>query len=326
MQIRMDEKWRVLFMATYVISDIHGEYERFMELLEEIELKDTDTLYVLGDVLDRGEHPIKVVLKLMEMPNAFCIVGNHEVMALECLRFLCQEITDLAIEEVDAELLDNLVLWKYNGGDATIREFRALDLEMREEVLNFLEDFSLYEELTVGEKQYLLVHGGLGGFTPEKRIEEYSLHDLVWTRPDYQKEYFADTNLVTGHTPTQTIPEMIIPGIFIKISPHCDRLRRMLPGRAAGSNLSGNGGRVLQFGQQWVKDFRRSMMPASEDRDPEPAEQAGRFLKQDMPKHKQESRFGKNERITKALKIAGADMKAAKEKEILDALYYYRYT
>ena len=74
-----------------------------------------------------------------------------------------------------------------------------------------------------------------------------------------------------------------------------------------------------------MKDFRRSMMPASEG-DPEPAEQAGRFLKQDMPKHKQESRFGKNERITKALKIAGADMKAAKEKEILDALYYYRYT
>ena len=92
MQIRMDEKRRILFMATYVISDIHGEYERFMELLDEIELKDTDTLYVLGDVLDRGEHPIKVILKLMEMPNAFCIVGNHEVMALECLRFLCQEI------------------------------------------------------------------------------------------------------------------------------------------------------------------------------------------------------------------------------------------
>ena len=36
MQIRMDEKGRILFMATYVISDIHGEYERFMELLEEI--------------------------------------------------------------------------------------------------------------------------------------------------------------------------------------------------------------------------------------------------------------------------------------------------
>lgn len=54
-------------MATYVISDIHGEYEKFMELLEEIELEENDTLYVLGDVLDRGKHPIKTVLKLMEM-------------------------------------------------------------------------------------------------------------------------------------------------------------------------------------------------------------------------------------------------------------------
>ena len=32
-------------MATYVISDIHGEYEKFMELLEEIELEENDTLY-----------------------------------------------------------------------------------------------------------------------------------------------------------------------------------------------------------------------------------------------------------------------------------------
>lgn len=56
-------------MATYVISDIHGEYEMFNRLLEKIQLKETDTLYVLGDILDRGVHPIKTILKLMEMPN-----------------------------------------------------------------------------------------------------------------------------------------------------------------------------------------------------------------------------------------------------------------
>ena len=53
-----------------------------------------------------------------------------------------------------------------------------------------------------------------------------------------------------------------------------------------------------------MNDFRRSMMPESEDRDSEPAEQAGRLLQQDMPKHKQESRFGKNERITDVFRIA----------------------
>ena len=72
-------------IATYVVSDIHGEYELFIRLLEEIHLKETDTLYVLGDILDRGPHPIQIILKLMEMPNAICLVGNHEFMAMKCL-------------------------------------------------------------------------------------------------------------------------------------------------------------------------------------------------------------------------------------------------
>ena len=71
-------------MATYVISDIHGQYNMFIELLDKINLKDTDTLYILGDVLDRGPHPIKTIRKLMEMPNAICLVGNHEFMAMKC--------------------------------------------------------------------------------------------------------------------------------------------------------------------------------------------------------------------------------------------------
>ena len=78
-------------MATYVLSDIHGEYDLFMEMLDKIGLKDEDTLFVLGDVVDRGPDPIKTLLKLMEMPNAICIVGNHEYMAMQCIRFLEQD-------------------------------------------------------------------------------------------------------------------------------------------------------------------------------------------------------------------------------------------
>lgn len=37
-------------IATYVIADIHGEYPKFMDLLEKIRLKESDTLYILGDV------------------------------------------------------------------------------------------------------------------------------------------------------------------------------------------------------------------------------------------------------------------------------------
>ena len=142
-------------MATYVISDIHGQYDMFMELIDKIDLKQTDTLYVLGDILDRGPHPIKVLKKLMEMPNAICIVGNHEFMALECLEFLMKEITDMSLEELDEEMLDNLVTWQYNGSKSTIDEFSELSSDEKQDVIDFIKEFLIYEEVTVSDRDYL---------------------------------------------------------------------------------------------------------------------------------------------------------------------------
>ena len=116
-----------MVISTYVISDIHGEYDKFIELLDKIKLKETDILYVLGDILDRGPHPIKILLKIMNMPNVICLVGNHELMALECLEFLTKEITDKSINEMDEKMIDNLLTWQYNGSSTTIDEFSKLD-------------------------------------------------------------------------------------------------------------------------------------------------------------------------------------------------------
>ena len=207
-------------MATYVISDIHGQYDKFIAMLDAINLRDTDTLYVLGDILDRGPHPIKVMLKLMEMPNAICIVGNHEYMAAEVLSFLMQEVTDRSLDELDYKTLDNLVTWQYNGAKTTIDEFRELDAEMQAEVIDFIKDMSIYEELTVGGKEYLLVHAGLGDFEPAKDILDYSLHDLVWKQADYSRQYFDDKIVITGHTPTQFIKGNPKPGFIYRQNNH----------------------------------------------------------------------------------------------------------
>jgi len=39
---------------TYAVSDIHGCYDKYRELLRVIRFCPKDTLYVLGDVIDRG--------------------------------------------------------------------------------------------------------------------------------------------------------------------------------------------------------------------------------------------------------------------------------
>lgn len=205
---------------TYVVADIHGEYEMFIELLGQIRLDETDTLYVLGDVLDRGPHPIKTLLKIMEMPNAICLVGNHELMALDCLEFLTQNIKDISIDALDEKMLDHLVTWQYNGSKTTIDEFRALDSGTQRKVIDFIRNLNVYEELAVGGKNYLLVHGGLGNFYPGKEMEKYTLKELVWDRAEYDITYFDNTYVVTGHTPTQGILGNPRPGYVYQQNHH----------------------------------------------------------------------------------------------------------
>lgn len=208
-------------MATYIISDIHGQYELFIDLLDQIALKDTDTLYVLGDVLDRGPHPIRTLKKLMEMPNAICLVGNHELMALESLKFMMQDITAETIKQLDAEMLEGFLVWaERNGGQTTIDEFRALKRDEQSEVIEYLEDMLVYEELNVAGKDFLLVHAGLGGYYPGKDIEDYSLKELVWDRTEYDIQYFPDKYVVTGHTPTQYINDNPRPGYIYRKNHH----------------------------------------------------------------------------------------------------------
>ena len=205
---------------TYVMSDIHGEYDRFMELLEKIHFSENDTLYILGDIFDRGPHPIKIILRIMQMPNVICIVGNHELMGMRCLPFLMEEITDESLAKLDTDTLNNILMWQYNGFSTTLREFTKLDAEMKQALIDYIGDFSTYEQITVNNQKYILVHAGLGDFSPEKALEDYTIDELVWERPDYSKKYFDDTIIITGHTPTQVIRGNTCPGYIFRKNNH----------------------------------------------------------------------------------------------------------
>ncbi len=207
-------------MATYVTSDLHGEYDRFIRLLDEIDLKEEDTLFVLGDVIDRGPHPIKLLQKLMTMPNVICLVGNHELMGLEVLEFLNKEITEDSIDELDVNMTNNIITWQMNGSKTTTTEFRQLSAEERQDVIDFIRDFSVYEKVEVNGQKYLLVHAGLGNYSPDKDIEDYSLYELLWMRADYNQKYFDDVYVISGHTPTQTIEDNSRPGYIYRKNNH----------------------------------------------------------------------------------------------------------
>ncbi|WP_223837441.1 metallophosphoesterase [Bacillus swezeyi] len=55
---------------TFVLSDIHGEYEKFEELMKHWN-SETMNLAILGDMIDRGENSLKVVQKIMQLKKKY---------------------------------------------------------------------------------------------------------------------------------------------------------------------------------------------------------------------------------------------------------------
>ena len=190
----------------YVMSDLHGQYEKYLKMLETISFSDDDTLYILGDIVDRGDHPIKILQDMCLRPNVYPIMGNHEQMAFTMLRKLCVEITENNYENhLKAEDFHLLSEWFINGGQTTLEEFRRLSPEQREDLFDYFDEFLCYDEFSLNGNEFVLVHGGLDDFSPEKPLEDYEPSSLLWTKTDYTKRYYQDKYLVTGHVPTETI-------------------------------------------------------------------------------------------------------------------------
>ena len=193
-------------MSTYTVSDLHGyPVEKFKTMLNKVGFTDEDTLFVLGDVIDRnGDGGIGLLRYFMTQPNIELIIGNHEEMLLAC-GFLFNEISDDALPF--SNIGNAMAYFNYlsNGGRVTIESLRELSKNepgVVGGILDYLRDAPHIGALTVGSRDFLLVHSGLGGFDPCKKISEYKPEDLLWTRPELDTEYFDDIITVFGHTPT----------------------------------------------------------------------------------------------------------------------------
>ena len=191
---------------TYVMSDLHGRYAQYRKMLEIIRFSEEDELYVVGDVVDRGEEPVRLLQDMSLRPNVYPILGNHDYMAEYLLSKLSTEITDDNAEgHLGSGDISALAAWLTDGGQTTLADFRRLTPDERADILDYFSEFAPYEELEVGGNRFVLVHGGLPDFDPTRPLWDYDEYDLVTTRADYTRRYYPDRYLVTGHTPTGLI-------------------------------------------------------------------------------------------------------------------------
>lgn len=180
----------------YVMSDIHGNSRRFDSVMKKINLQPEDTLYVLGDVVDRHGDGVRILRRLMAMPNVKMLLGNHEYMMLRAL--------DDPFEPESVKKLDEWRFhWYRNGGEVTHQYWKRIRKTLRAEVVAYLKSLPLSYDVVVGDTHYKLVHGApVECFAPSDRYPTPTYFS-VWKRWEISDALPGDYTMVFGHTPTR---------------------------------------------------------------------------------------------------------------------------
>jgi serine/threonine protein phosphatase 1 len=128
------------------IGDIHGCYQEFTDLLQQLKLEPEDRIILLGDLINRGPDSVKVI-ELARQHQALALLGNHERRLLAARR---------------------------NGTEAKLRDTdRDTFAKLQPADWSFLEAMPLTHE--VKELNTVFVHGG---FLPDKPWREQTA-DIV---------------------------------------------------------------------------------------------------------------------------------------------------
>ena len=180
----------------FVTSDIHGCLTKFKTLLKSWD-PNHERLLVLGDLVDRGEDTLGVILLAMELHEKYgsiILKGNHD---------------DLFLEWLDTG--EDSEFYFDNGGRATVNSFYDLDFDVtlkytperiREYIrtnfakeINFLETRPLYYY----DEDYIFVHAGVN--LSLKNWKNTSENDLMWIRkPFIYGDNDTGKTIVFGHT------------------------------------------------------------------------------------------------------------------------------
>jgi len=190
---------------TYVLSNLYGRFDKYEKLVKKINLKDSDTLYILGNIVDYGEDSIKLVNELAAQYNVYSVLGEHDYKA-----YLLLSEFDRIIKEGGAPSVSfskEMIEWAQNGSQATLEAFKSAESDDKEGFLDYLSDLPVFEEATLKNgKEYVLTCRGIDNFDKSKDLYDYELDDFLNGYLDIEKVYYSDKTMVVGYLDYEHTP------------------------------------------------------------------------------------------------------------------------
>lgn len=204
-------------MSTYVMSDIHGCYYEFKEMLRKICFSDSDTLVLAGDYIDRGNQNVEMLEYVSYPPsNVILLKGNHDqefvryigLLDLVKMKYLDNypdfslECTKAALELVDEAADKAGTVDDYYGTvhDLILKDNVTLDALLVWSLA--LDSLPYVYKSNVNGSEIIIVHAG---YTEDSSLlgDKSFEHFYLYAR-DEALIYGGKENaiIVAGHTPT----------------------------------------------------------------------------------------------------------------------------
>ena len=178
----------------WVIPDIHGCFQTLKQLVEDcIHLTKEDSLYFLGDYIDRGLDGKSVIDYIMSLQHQGYkirhLIGNHEDF---CMKSYEQDQRRFIFKSnIQKE-------WEKYGGKTTLNSFgvkRPRDID--EKYIDWIRGGEYFIELD----KYILVHAGMN-FNIQNPFDD--VRSMIWMRDfkvNLQKT--GGKKVIHGHVPIE---------------------------------------------------------------------------------------------------------------------------
>ncbi|MBU1367921.1 MAG: metallophosphoesterase [Bacteroidetes bacterium] len=181
----------------WVIPDIHGCAKTLRALVENmIKPGKFDTLYFLGDYIDRGPDSKAVLDYLMELEEqefqVKFLLGNHEDY---CIKAWDEDRSKKSFFGIKRKMKIQSI-WEIHGGKETLESFGATYAgEIPEKYINWMRKLKYYIELD----DFVLVHAGLNFKIDDPFTDKEA---MIWTREfSVVPEKIRNRKVVHGHVP-----------------------------------------------------------------------------------------------------------------------------
>ncbi|MFC1624235.1 metallophosphoesterase [Candidatus Omnitrophota bacterium] len=184
----------------YVISDIHGEYEKLNSLMKFLE-KDATEFIFLGDYIDKGIHAVETVNLLIDLSKSkrcTFLIGDHEFAWLQYIngdeRFL-----DFLLKYGGTQTLESYMerILSEEEAKAALSDKKAIEKVLKKHIKFYL-NLKFYHEAD----DFLCIHAGMKPQNKDIPLEAHNKEELVFLRDEfiYSKFFYNGKRIIFGHT------------------------------------------------------------------------------------------------------------------------------